>query len=70
MISNGDLLSHLSQLMSVMSLHYLGNMNPGDCLFSDSDKMDIRRDDPHHRIEMKFCMVSGLQEIVLRFEFH
>jgi len=31
----------------------------------DSGKLDIRRDHPRRRIEMKFCMVGGL-----RFEFH
>jgi len=45
-------------------------MNPGNCRFSDSDKLGIRRDHPPRRIEMKFCMVGGLQEVVLRFEFH
>ena len=29
----------------------------------------IRRDHPR-RIEMKFCMVAGLQETVLRLQFH
>jgi len=24
----------------------------------------------HHRIEMKICVVVGLQEVVLRFEFY
>ena len=49
-----------------MSLHYTwGNMNPGNCLFSDGG-----RDHPHRRIEMKFCMVGGFQEIILKFEFH
>jgi len=28
------------------------------------------RDHPHRQIEMKFCMVGGLREIVLRFKFH
>jgi len=45
-------------------------MNPGNCLFSDSGKMGICRDHPHRWIEMKFCMVGVLQEIVLRFKFH
>jgi len=35
-----------------------------------SGKPAIRRDHPRRRIEMKFCEVGGLQEIVLRFEFH
>jgi len=30
----------------------------------------IRRDNPRHWIEMKFCVVGGLQMIVLIFEFH
>jgi len=33
-------------------------------------KMGIRRDHPRLRIEMKFCVVAGLQMVVLRFEFH
>jgi len=32
--------------------------------------MGIRRDHPRLRIEMKFCVVGGLQIVVLRFEFH
>jgi len=32
--------------------------------------LGIRRDHPPHRIETKFCVVSGLQEIVLRLKFH
>ena len=36
----------------------------------DSDKLSIRQDHPHCPIEMKFCMVGVLQEIVLRFDFH
>jgi len=40
-----------------------GNVNPGNCLFSDSGEFDIRRDHPHRRIEMKFCVVDGLQEV-------
>ena len=53
-----------------MPLHYLGNMNHGNCLFTDGGKLSIRRDHPHRRIEIKFCVVGGLQELVLRFEFH
>jgi len=45
-------------------------MNPGNCIFSDNGKQGIRRDHPYRRIEMKFCMVGILQEVVLRFEFH
>ena len=45
-------------------------MNPENCLFSDSGKLSIRHDDPHRRIEMQFCMAGGLEEIVLKFEFH
>jgi len=30
----------------------------------------IRRDYPRCQIEMKFCMMDGLQEVVLRFEFY
>jgi len=33
-------------------------MNPGNYLLSDSDKLGIRRNHPHGRIEMKFCMVG------------
>jgi len=36
----------------------------------DSGKLAIRRDHPRRRIEMKSCMVGGLQVIVLSFEFH
>ena len=53
-----------------MSLHYLGKHEPRKCLFSDSGKLGIRRDHPYRRIEMKFCVVGGLHEIVLWFEFH
>jgi len=47
-----------------------GNMNPVNCLLSDSGKLGIRRDHPHCMIEMKFCIVGVLQEVVQRFEFH
>jgi len=36
----------------------------------DCGKLAIRRDHPRRRIEMKSCMVGGLQMIVLSFEFH
>jgi len=42
-------------------------MNP-EIVFSVM--LGIRRDHPRRRIEMKFCMVAGLQKVVLRFEFH
>jgi len=42
-------------------------MNP-EIVFSVM--LGIRRDHPRRRIEMKFCMVAGLQTVVLRFEFH
>jgi len=45
-------------------------MNPENCIFSDSDKLGIGWDHPHCLIKVKFCVVGGLQEIVLRFEFH
>jgi len=32
--------------------------------------LGIRRDHPRRRIEVKFCMVAGLQEVVLSFEFY
>jgi len=32
--------------------------------------LGIRLDHRRHRIEMKFCVVAGLQEVVLRFEFY
>ena len=35
----------------------------------NSGKLGVRRDHPRRRIEMKFCMVGGLQMLVLRFEF-
>ena len=36
----------------------------------DSGKLAIRRDHPRRRIEMKSCVVGGLQVVVLSFEFH
>jgi len=33
-------------------------------------ELGIRRDHPCRRIEMKFCLVGGLQEVVLRFKFY
>jgi len=33
-------------------------------------KLGIRRDHPRRRIQMKFCMMGGLQMVVLRFIFH
>ena len=36
----------------------------------DSGKLAIRRDHPRRRIEIKSCMVGGLQVVVLSFEFH
>ena len=36
----------------------------------NSDKLAIRRDHQRRRIKMRFCMVGGLREIVLRFKFH
>jgi len=36
----------------------------------NSGKLGIRRDHPRRWIEMKSCVVGGLQEVVLRFEFH
>jgi len=45
-------------------------MNYGNCLFSDSGKLGIRRDHLHRGIEMKFCVVGGLQDMIPRFEFH
>jgi len=35
-----------------------------------SAMLGIRRDHQCRRTEMKFCMVAGLQEVVLRFEFY
>jgi len=43
-------------------------MNPENCVFSVT--LGIRRDHRRRRIEMNFCVVAGLQEIVLRFDFH
>jgi len=37
---------------------------------ANSDKLAIRRDHPRCWIEMKSCMVGGLQMVVLSFEFH
>jgi len=54
-----------------MSMHYTwGNMNPENCLFIDSGKLGIRREHQHRRIEMKYCVVGVLQDVVKRFEFH
>jgi len=36
----------------------------------DSGKLAIRRDHPRRRIEMKSCVVGGLQVVVLSSEFH
>jgi len=36
----------------------------------NSGKLGIRRNHSRCRIEMKSCMVGGLQMLVLRFEFH
>jgi len=41
-----------------------------EILFSDSGKLGIRRDHPHHWIKIKFCVAGGLQDVVLMFEFH
>jgi len=46
-----------------------GYMSPRNCLFSNSGKLGIRRDHPHSRITVKFCMAGGLHEIILTFEF-
>ena len=54
--SNGDLLSHL------------GKHEPGNCVFSVV--LGIHQDHPRRRIEIKFCVVAHLQEVVPRFEFH
>jgi len=43
-------------------------MNPGKCVFLVM--LGICRDHPRCRIEMKFCVVGGLYEKVMRFEFH
>jgi len=42
-------------------------MNPGNCLFSDTGKLGIRRDHLHRLIKMKFCMGDGLQEVDSNF---
>jgi len=49
-----------------MSLHYLGKREPGNCVLSVM--LGIRWDHPRRRIEMRFCTVGGLHEIVRRFE--
>jgi len=51
-----------------MSLHYLWKHEPRNCVYSVMH--DIRWDHPRRRIQMKFCVVAGLQEIVMRLEFH
>jgi len=49
----------------------LGETWASEIVFSsDSVELGIRRSHPHRRIEMKFCMVAGLQEVVLSNEFH
>jgi len=53
-----------------------GNMNPENCLFSDSGKLGIRRHHPHRWIEVKFCMVGCLiyksreRTILTRHQYH
>ena len=32
--------------------------------------LGIRRDRPRCRIEIKVCLLAGLQEVILRFLFH
>ena len=51
-----------------MSLHYLWKHEPPKIVISVM--LGIRQDHPPHRIETKFCVVSGLREIVLRLKFH
>jgi len=36
----------------------------------NTGKLAIRRDHSRSRIEMKFCVVGGLQGVILRFKFH
>jgi len=37
---------------------------------SDSGKLGIRRDHPRRRIDVEFCLVGGLREVVVSFKFH
>jgi len=53
-----------------MSLHHLGKREARKLSFRRQWQSGIRGDQPHGGIEMKFCMVGDLQEIVLRFEFY
>ena len=45
-------------------------MNLGNCLFSDSGKVGIRRDHLYRRIGMEFSVVDGLMQTFPRFVFH
>jgi len=45
-----------------MSLHYLGNREPPEIVFSVL--LGICQDHRRRRIEMKFCIVTGLQQVV------
>jgi len=59
--------------MSTMQLKndtHVAHMNSGNCLFSESGKLGILRDHQQRRIEVKLSMADGLQEVVLRCEFH
>ena len=44
-------------------------MNLGNCLFSDSGKVGIRRDHLYRRIDMEFCVVDGFETVPM-FVFH
>jgi len=51
-----------------MSLHYTGKHEPTEIVLSVM--LDNHWDHPCRQIEMKFCVVADLQEIVLRFKFY
>ena len=36
----------------------------------NSGKLGIRRDHPRRRIDVEFCLVGGLREVVVSFKFH
>jgi len=50
-----------------MSLHYLGKREPRKL---SPAMLGIRRDHLRRRVEIKFCIVAGLQDTDLRFKFH
>jgi len=60
MLSNGDMLFHLN-----VSAPPGETWTPEIVFSATVGKLGIRWGHPHREIEMKFCVVGGLQEIVL-----